>query len=76
MMSNKMVFGVLITIIGLVFSAFSFIYAALNPWNWNGIRGLLGSFLGTHMLIPFIVGIIVMVAGLAICFMEAYCKDK
>ena len=31
LMSNKMVFGVLITIIGLVFSTFSFIYATLNP---------------------------------------------
>lgn len=76
MMNNKMVFGVLITIIGVVFSAFSFIYAALNPWNWNGIDGLLGSFLGTHMLIPFIIGTVVMIAGLVICFKEAYRKDK
>lgn len=75
-MNNKMVFGVLITVIGLVFSAFSFIYAALNPWNWNGIDGLLGSFLGTHMLIPFIIGTVVMIAGLFICFKEAYCADK
>lgn len=75
-MSNKMIFGVLITVIGLVFSAFSFIYAALNPWNWNGIGGLLGSFLGTHMLIPFIIGVIIMVAGLWLCFKEAYGGKK
>ena len=75
-MNNKMVFGVLVTVIGLVFSAFSFIYAALNPWNWNGIGGLLGSFLGTHMLIPFIIGMGIMIAGLVICFIEAYRKDK
>lgn len=75
-MSNKMVFGALITIIGLVFSAFSFIYAAMNPWTWNDIDGLLGSFLGTHTLIPFIIGIIVMITGLVICFKEAYRKDK
>lgn len=73
-MSNKMVFGVLITLIGLVFSAFSFIYAALNPWIWNGIDGLLGSFLGTHMLIPFIIGLVVLIIGLIICFREAYLK--
>ena len=73
-MSSKMVFGVLITLIGLVFSAFSFICAALNPWNWNGIDGLLGSFLGTHMLIPFIIGLAVMIIGLIICFREAYLK--
>jgi len=75
-MSNKMAMGALVTIIGLVFSAFSFIYAAINPWNWNGIDGLLGSFLGTHMLIPFIVGTVVMIIGFVICFREAYGKKK
>lgn len=35
-MYNKMFFGVLTTMIGLVVSAFSFIYAALNPWIWKG----------------------------------------
>lgn len=73
-MSNKMIFGVLVTIIGLVFSAFSFIYAVLNPWNYNGIDGLLGAFLGTHTLLPFIVGTIVLIVGLILCFKEAYRK--
>lgn len=75
-MYNKMLFGVLTTMIGLVVSAFSFIYAALNPWIWNDIDGLLGSLLGTHMLIPFIIGTIAMIAGLVICFKEAYRKEK
>ncbi|MGM9662021.1 MAG: hypothetical protein ACI3WR_02890 [Oscillospiraceae bacterium] len=75
-MSNKMVLGVLITLIGLVFSSFSFIYAAMNRWVSNGIGGLLGSFLGTHLLIPFIIATVVMLIGLAICFVEAYRKDK
>ena len=73
-MNNKMIFGVMVTVIGLVFSAFSFIYAALNPWNWNGIDGLLGSFLGTHMLLPFLIGTAAMIAGLVLCFKEAYRK--
>ena len=76
MISNKMLFGVLITIIGLVFSAFSFIYAAMNPWEWNGIGGLWGSFLGTHMMIPFIIGMLIMIVGIVLCFMEAYRKCK
>ena len=71
-MSDKMIFGALVTIIGLVFSGFSFIYAALNPWNYNGIDGLLGSFLGTHMLIPFILGMIILVIGLFLCYKAAY----
>ena len=74
-MTNKMMFGVLITVIGLVFAAFSFIYAAINPWSWNGIDGLLGSFLGTHMLIPFIIGVVVMTVGLVICFKETYGEE-
>ncbi len=74
-MTNKMMFGVLITVIGLVFAAFSFIYAAITPWSWNGIDGLLGSFLGTHMLIPFIIGVVVMTVGLVICFKETYGEE-
>lgn len=74
-MNSKMICGVLVTLIGLVFSAFSFIYAALNPWNWNGIDGLLGSFLGTHMLVPFMLSTALMLAGLAFCFFIAY-KEK
>ncbi len=73
-MSNKMILGFLITLIGLVFSAFSFIYAAINPCNYNGIEGLLGAFLGTNMLLPFIIGTAVMIAGLVICFKEVYGK--
>lgn len=73
-MNNKMLFGMLLTLIGLVFSAFSLIYAASNPWIWNDIDGLLGSLLGTNMLIPFIVSFVVMIVGLIICFKEAYGK--
>ena len=71
-----MIFGELLTVVGLVFAGFSFIYAAANPWNWNGIDGLLGSFLGTHMLIPFVISMAVMLTGLTICFFEAYRKDE
>lgn len=73
-MNKKMIVGVLITLIGLVFSAFSFIYAAINPWNYNGITGLRGSFLGTNMTWPFIIGTAVMIVGLAICIKEAFGK--
>ncbi len=75
-MDKKMVYGILLTIIGLIFSAFCFINAVLNPWNYNGIEGLLGSFLGTNTLVPFILSLIVMVLGLAICFWRAFRKEK
>ena len=74
-MYKKMIFGVLLTIIGLVFAAFSFVYAAWNPWDWNGIQGILGSMLGTHMLIPFITAMTVMIVGLVICYKDAYSEQ-
>ena len=63
-------------ILCIIFSAFCFINAVLNPWNYNGIEGLLGSFLGTNTLVPFILSLIVMVLGLAICFWRAFRKEK
>ena len=73
-MDKKMVCGVLVTIIGLVFSIFAFAYAAMNPWDYNGIDGLLGSLLGTQMLTPLILALTVMLAGLGYCFWCAYRK--
>ena len=54
-MAPKLLCGLLLTLVGLVFSSFCFIYAVMNPWNYNGINGLLGSFLGTQTLVPFII---------------------
>lgn len=71
---SKAAFGCLICIIGLAFSVPSYIYAAAHPWGYNHIEGLLGSFLGTRTLIPFIIGIAMLVVGLAICFTET--KNK
>ena len=75
-MDKKMVCGIMLTIVGLVFSALCFIYAAMNPWDYDGITGLLGSFLGTRMLTPFIFSTIIMLAGLALCFWIAFQKAE
>lgn len=47
-MAPKLLCGLLLTLVGLMFSSFCFIYAVMNPCNYNGINGLLGSFLGTQ----------------------------
>ena len=49
-MTKKMIFGLLLTLVGMAFSLFCFIQAAIHPWDYNGIDGLWGSFLGTGML--------------------------
>ncbi len=71
---KKFLFGSLITLVGLVYSTFCFIYAVINPWDYNGITGLMGSFLGTHTLKPFIISMCFLIIGLIICGYEAYRK--
>ena len=71
---KRVIFGSLVTIVGIILSVCSFSYAAQHPWSYNGIEGILGSFLGTQMIIPFIVGGVLTVVGLVICFVEAYIK--
>lgn len=69
---KKFIFGVMLAVIGFIVSIFCFIYAVMNPWNYNGITGLRGAFLGTHTGYPFVISMIIMVIGLSICFYEAY----
>lgn len=69
---KKFVFGIMLTVIGLIYSTFCFIYAVMNPWDYNGISGLLGAFLGTETLIPFLISMTVLIIGLIICGYEAY----
>jgi len=71
---KRVIFGSLVTIVGIILSVCCFSYAAQHPWSYNGIEGILGSFLGTQMIIPFIVGGVLTVVGLVICFVEAYIK--
>ena len=74
-MEPKLLCGLLLTLVGLVFSSFCFIYAVMNPWNYNGINGLLGSFWvpnagAVHHLHSG------MCAGLILCFYVAFHKDN
>lgn len=73
---KRMVFGVLLTLVGLLFSAFCFIHAILNPVTLNGVEGLLSAFISHGTLVTFILSAIVMCAGLVICGWEAFRKDK
>ena len=61
-MEPKLLCGLLLTLVGLVFSSICFIYAVMNPWNYNGINGLLGSF-WYPTLVPFIISTAAMCAA-------------
>ena len=73
---KRMVFGILLTVIGFVFFAFCLIHALLNPVILNGVGGLLSALIHHGTLVPFILSAVVMCAGLAICGWEAFRKDK
>ena len=73
---KRMVFGVLLTVIGFVFFAFFLIHALLNPVTLNGVDGLLSAFVSHGTLVPFVLSAIVMCAGLAVCGWEAFRNDK
>ena len=74
---KKMICGILLTLIGLVYSASCFVCAVVRqPWSYNGIDGILGSLLGTQTMVPFIISLIIMVFGLVLCCIFAFKKDK
>lgn len=73
---KRFIFGIILVVIGFIVSAFCFIYAVMNPWNYNGTSGLRGAFLGTHTGTPFVISMITMVIGLLICFYEAYISKE
>ena len=76
MVSNKMIFGALLTLIGLTFSVLCFVYAAMHPWSIDGKEGLLVSLMGTNMWLLLSIALVIMIAGLWICFKEAYPNIK
>lgn len=70
-----MICGALVTVIGLVASVICLQYAMANPCIYIEIGGLLGSLLGTRMLIPLIISFVVMLVGVGYCFVCAYKKE-
>ncbi len=72
---KKMIFGLSLYTGGLVFSGLIYAYVAATPYVFNGLTGLLASFYGTKMLIPFVISITAMLIGLCIMGIEAYKKS-
>jgi hypothetical protein len=75
-MMKRFIFGMMLVIMGFITSAFCFVYAVMHPWDYNGITGLRGAFLGTYTGTPFIISMIVLVIGLIICFYESFIREN
>ena len=69
---QRFFFGLMLPVIGLAYSLLCFIWAVREPWYYNGIEGLLGSFLGNDILVPFLFFSLLMFLGLVICCCEAF----
>ena len=77
MKDKKMIFGLLLSAIGCIFSALCFYFAAVNPQDgFNRMNGLKAAFAGNQLTIPFVIAMIVMIAGVVICGIEAFSKKK
>ncbi len=69
---KKMFLGGLCFMGGLMGSTGLMIATSLNPWDYQGITGWIGSLLGMKMVLPFLVFSILSLVGLIICVKEAY----
>ena len=69
---KKMLFGLIVVIVGFAFSFDCFNYVIRNPCVVNGESGLLVSFRNNNLLIPFIVSSLICLCGIIICWYEAY----
>lgn len=69
---KKFIFGIILTVIGFIYSFACFVYAMLNPCMVNGQSGLLVSFSENDVLIPFLIAILILSIGVLICGYEAY----
>lgn len=71
---KRLIFGALVFLCGMTGILVLLVLAVNNPWDYNGITGILGFLLGSQTLFAFIIFIIMFTGGLAICFYEAYFK--
>lgn len=72
---KRFIFGIILIIIGLLYSLICFVYAILNPWISNDKTGLIVSLNQNHVLIPFLISVIILCLGILVCGYEAY-KNK
>lgn len=71
---KKFLFGIVLVVIGLIFSHTCFYYTINHPYIVNGVDGLMVSFIANNLLIPFIIFSIICLCGIIICWYEAYRK--
>lgn len=66
---KKFILGIVWQMMGFLGAVVVICTAALNgPWDYNGITGLLGALLGTRLIWPLSVCILLFLLGIFLCY--------
>lgn len=71
---KRLMFGSLLTVIGLSFSLVCFSEALSNPWYMHNASGVIGTFEEMQITFPLLLSLTLMLVGLVIMLFEAYRK--
>ncbi len=71
---KRMIFGLALLFCGTVWALALTVLSVVRPCEYNDIGGVVGFLLCTETLGFFIAGSIAFLAGLVICFAEAFLK--
>ena len=71
---KRLMFGIMLTLVGLSYSLVCFATAVSNPWRAADTAGLTGVFLGSGTMFPFLLSLTILLTGLVITLFETYRK--
>ncbi|MFA9556856.1 hypothetical protein ACERII_06115, partial [Evansella sp. AB-rgal1] len=72
---KKLFFGSLLLVVGIIGVLVIIVLSVNSPWSYNGIDGFLGFLLGSETITFFVLFAVMSVAGVVICFYEAYIRE-
>ena len=72
---KKLLFGLALMFTGLVDALFCLFLGTTQNYYYEdamGFNGLLGDLAGTHVIVPFFCGVVLLLCGIVLCWHEAY----
>jgi len=71
---KRLMFGIMLTVVGLSYSLVCFSQALSNPWYLHEMSGVIGAFDEMKITFPFLIALTLMLVGLVITLFETYRK--
>ncbi len=72
---KKMLFGMFLTTISAIYSLVLLVTATDHPVTYNGADGLYANLRGNGLFVPFLVSVVLVFVGIALCMIEAHRKN-